>query len=420
MRYVNGFFCSVLIVISPFVKGQEPLSCNPTADEADFSLAFESQNILDSNIHILTGGGDYCLGNTVMIPANVDNFSDVATFQLKYSYNKDSLVCEGLTNVHPQLLDSLKGWDDSTAGMIILEWNSPTPVTFFRPETVAELVFTVKYPGQGNISWITGATESYFLDSEGNPIPAEFQNGEVNIYEPPHILLDQSRTVCIGQFVSIMSIAVGNQPPLTYRWIYPSGDTTSNDPVFFSVNPADAGLYTLLVTDQVGCTDQKSLELIVHNNPVTAFHGIDTLEMHTGGLLHAGSGLGSYLWNTGETTESITINAEGMYVVEMESLWGCLGSDSVYIKLTYEEISESNVPAILIFPNPTNDILTIQFKEKKEDAGLVIYDIRGMKMVSQQIQQESTAIDIGNLIPGIYFIELTNNHYRMIRKLVVY
>jgi gliding motility-associated-like protein len=312
-------------------------------NDCDTTFTFEIQNIILTYLHAITGPGGHCLGNTAMVPVNVDNFNSVAIFHLKLSYNADNLQCEGFTNVQPQLLDSLTGWVDQAAGIINLAWNSPSPLTFTQPETIAELVFTTKNPGQGELSWYTGTTESYFTNSSGNPIPAEFSTGQVTIYEPPEIILDQSKTVCTGQFVSIMSIAVGNQPPIDYHWIYPNGDTTSTDPFFFSVTPADAGLYTLLAIDCVGCTDQKSIELIVNENPVAAFHGTDTLVMQAGDLLDAGSGLSSYLWNTGDSSESIVITSEGMYMVEMESPVGCLGSDSVYVKLVSEEIPEFEI-----------------------------------------------------------------------------
>jgi gliding motility-associated-like protein len=307
-------------------------------NDCDTTFTFEIQNIILTFLHAITGEGGHCLGNTAIVPVNVDNFNSVASFHLKLSYNADNLQCEGFTNVHPQLLDSLTGWVDQYAGIINLAWNSPSPVTFTQPETVAELVFTTKNPGQGELDWYTGTTESYFTNAGGNPIPAEFSTGQVTIYEPPQIILGQSKTVCTGQFVILMSLASGNQPPIDYQWIYPNGDTTSNDPTFFSVTQANAGLYTLLATDRVGCTDQKSIELIVSENPVAAFHGTDTLEMNEGEFLDAGAGLSSYLWNTGDSTESIVIQAEGMYIVEMESQIGCLGSDSVFVKLKEEEI----------------------------------------------------------------------------------
>jgi gliding motility-associated-like protein len=304
----------------------------------DTNFTVEIQNVILTYLHAVTEEGGHCLGNTAMVPVYVDNFNSVADFHLKLGYNSDNLACEGFINVNVQLLDSLTGWVDQAAGKIHLAWNNELPLTFSQQAKVADLVFTTKNPGQGEIAWYTGETESYFTNSSGNPIPAEFSTGQVTVYEPPEIILNQSKTVCTGQFANLMSIAVGNQPPLTFRWIYPAGDTTDNDPFFFSVTQANAGLYTLKATDRVGCTDQKSIELIVSDNPVATFHGTDTLEMQAGDVLDAGSGLASYLWNTGDTTESIVILSAGMYWVGMESLIGCVGTDSVYVKLIEDEI----------------------------------------------------------------------------------
>jgi gliding motility-associated-like protein len=327
----------------------------------DTTFSVEIQNIILTYLHAITGPGGQCLGNTALVPVNVDNFNSVADFHLKLGYNADNLQCEGFANVQPQLADSLTGWVDIAAGDIHLAWKSADAVTFAGTEKVADLVFTTKNPGQGQLSWYTGETESYFTNTSGNPIPAEFSTGEVTVYEPPQIILDQSKIVCTGQYVSLMSIATGNQPPIDYQWIYPNGDTTSNDPFFFSVTPADAGLYTLLAIDRVGCSDQKSIELIVSDNPVAAFHGMDTLEMHEGDVLDAGAGMASYRWSPGDTTQSIVIQAEGKYVVEMESQVGCVGRDSIYVKLTTEEIPEFN----LYIPNafsPNGDGINDSFK----------------------------------------------------------
>jgi gliding motility-associated-like protein len=352
----------------------------------DTTFTVEIQNVILTYLHAVTGEEGICEDSTALIPVNVDNFNNVADFHLKLGYNADNLECEGFVNVNVQLLDSLTGWVDPVAGDIHLAWNAPNAVTFTGTEKVADLVFTTKTRGQGDLAWYTGETESYFTNSSGNPIPAEFQTGEVKIYEPPEIILDQSKTFCTGQFASLMSIAVGNQPPLTYRWIYPAGDTTSNDPFFFNVTQADAGLYTLLATDRVGCTDQKSIELIVSENPIAAFHGTDTLEMQAGDVLDAGTGLSSYLWNTGDSTESIVINAEGMYKVEMESPVGCLGSDSVYVNLVSEEIPEFDIFVPNAF-SPNGDGVNDVFRVVAEGLSIVncqlsIFDRWGSEVFS--------------------------------------
>jgi gliding motility-associated-like protein len=383
----------------------------------DTSFTIEVQNIILTYLHAITGPGGHCLGNTAMVPINVDNFNAVAAFHLKLSYNADNLQCEGFANVHPQLIESLTGWVDQGAGEINLAWNSASPVTFDQPEKVADLVFTTKNPGQGDMTWYTGTTESYFTNAAGNPIPAQFQTGEVKIYEPPEIILDQSKTLCEGQFASIMSIAIGNQPPINYRWIYPAGDTTSNDPLFFNVTQADAGLYTLLATDRVGCIDQKSIELIVSENPVAPFHGLDTLELHSGDVLDAGSGMESYKWSTGDTVQSIVIQAEGMYIVGMESLFGCLGTDSIYIKLTSEEIPSNNI----FIPNAfspdgdgLNDIfMAIATSDYIQKFHMLIFDRWGGEIFeSNDIMLGWDGTLHGKLLPGgMYTYKITYSIY---------
>jgi gliding motility-associated-like protein len=352
----------------------------------DTSFTVEIQNVILTYLHAVTGEEGICEASTALIPVNVDNFNNVAEFHLKLGYNADNLECEGYTNVNIQLLDSLTGWVDAIAGDIHLAWSGELPLTFSQPEKITDLVFTTKNPGQGELAWYTGETASYFTNASGNPIPAQFSTGEVTVYEPPEIILDQSRTVCNGQVVSITGIALGDQSPIEYQWIYPNGDTHNSDPFFFSVTQADAGLYTLLATDRVGCTDSKSIELIVSENPVAAFHGTDTLEMHAGDVLDAGEGMLSYRWSPGNTTQSIVIQQAGMYSVEMESQIGCIGSDSVYVKLVSEEIPDF----VIYVPNafsPNGDGVNDEFRveadgSRIEDIGYRIYDRWGGEVFS--------------------------------------
>jgi gliding motility-associated-like protein len=206
-------------------------------------------------------------------------------------------------------------------------------VTLDSTQTIINLVFNTKQPGQSQLDWYTSPLDSYFLDASGQMIPVEYWSGQVNIYNPPIIYMDELKHACVGQEVTLTGIATSDQPPVTYEWTYPDGHTTTTEPYFESVSMADAGVYTLHATDALFCDDRKSIRLIVHENPVAEFHGKDTLVVPSGYELHAGDGMASYLWNTLEVTESIEITEEGMYVVELTSLAGCFGIDSVYVRL---------------------------------------------------------------------------------------
>jgi gliding motility-associated-like protein len=293
---------------------------------------------------------------------------------------------------------------NQAAGEITLMWQSDVPVTFAQIETITELVFTSKEAGTGQLEWYATATESYFIDASGTPIPAEFYAGLVEIYDPPVILLESPINACEGQTVTIPGIAHGLNPPLTYEWIYPNGQTDSVQPYFSSVTLADAGYYTLLVTDALGCTDQESVYLSVSAIPVAAFHGSDTLTVPRGFILEAGSGMASYLWNTGAITESIKIIAEGMYIVELESWAGCIGIDSVYILFA--------PPECFYIPNaftPNGDGLNDIFKPVTfcpvTDYHMLIYNRWGEKLFeSNDISTGWDGRKNGNLCPGDTYV----------------
>ncbi|MFA4864775.1 MAG: hypothetical protein WC605_13515, partial [Bacteroidales bacterium] len=206
-------------------------------DENDCDTIFtvEIQNIILTYLQAIADSGNHCHGDAVTIPIEVENFNSVATFRLQLSYNVDNLQCEGYTNVNPQLQNNLTGWVDQAAGEITFQWQDTVALTLSQSDSVAELVFTTKQPGLGDLDWYTGTTESYFTNLQGSAIPAEFHTGEVNIYEPPSILLSASKTVCEGQMLSIMGIASGNQPPFSYQWTYPDGQVTDSDPFIFSI-----------------------------------------------------------------------------------------------------------------------------------------------------------------------------------------
>jgi gliding motility-associated-like protein len=311
------------------------------------SFEIEVKNPILNHLQAITGPSEHCFGNSAIVPVEVNQFNQVATFQMKLKFNVNNLMCEGMTNIHPLLEAGLEGFVNQESGEIILKWHSDAGYTFGQMVTVAELIFIPKIPSVEQLEWYTGANESYFEDINGTPILAEFLTSEIIIYNPPEIFLDEEITICEGEALSIASVANCSYPPLNLEWTYPDGQVHSADPNFSYVRVSHAGDYILRATDAMGCTDQKTIRLIVGQKPLVSFHNIDTLITYPGYILHAGYGSTFYKWNTGETTESIVIMQEGNYEVELTSWAGCTAIDSIYILFPNEEIDRK----CLFIPN---------------------------------------------------------------------
>lgn len=88
---------------------------------------------------------------------------------------------------------------------------------------------------------------------------------------------------------------------------------------------------------------------------------------------------------------------------------------------TVTAVTEEPVQEITIYPNPSDDILNVQYEVNAGDgdAVLMIYDLNGKLVVSGKIHHGNAHFDIKHLLPGIYMIRLDNDQNTAPRKLIV-
>ncbi|MEI6815984.1 MAG: kelch repeat-containing protein [Bacteroidota bacterium] len=113
-----------------------------------------------------------------------------------------------------------------------------------------------------------------------------------------------------------------------YHWS--TGATTQ------AITVNSSNTYRVTVTDINGCSAPASIIVTVHANPIPTITGnflcvLDSSVIHTGSYSH-------YLWNTGATTQSITVHSSNTFVLTVTDAYGCTGSVS---------------RAVSIFHNPT-------------------------------------------------------------------
>jgi hypothetical protein len=82
-------------------------------------------------------------------------------------------------------------------------------------------------------------------------------------------------------------------------------------------------------------------------------------------------------------------------------------------------INESrNSSNISVFPNPATDIITIEITGIFKASYLSIMNIEGQQVITRQIKEPQTQLDISNLPSGVYFVKLTNDKTVKVGKMI--
>ena len=123
-------------------------------------------------------------------------------------------------------------------------------------------------------------------------------------------------------------------PPL-FSW-------TNGGPGYsFFASPLDTTTYIYSATfGDLTCIDSVRVDLL--STPFDPFLDSAFLCWDQQLTLNAGSGYASYLWSTGDTTQSIVVSTQGLVWVEANNQLGCLGRDSLWVWQTPEPIFSSD------------------------------------------------------------------------------
>ncbi|MEO7265943.1 MAG: fibronectin type III domain-containing protein [Ferruginibacter sp.] len=220
--------------------------------------------------------------------------------------------------------------------------NTATATTFFTsippPTITGNLSFcpggnTVLDAGAGysSYSWSTGASTRTITVSNAANISVTVTNANgcsassavvTSIYNPPVPQILGNSGFCAGGSLTLTATA----GYVNYLWS--TTETTS------SINVNTAGLYSVTVTDNNGCTGTSSRSAIQYPSPSPVISGTLSFCAGTTTTLNAGTGYSSYLWSTGATSQTIVVNTVSKFVVTVTSSNGCTGKDSVNTSLT--------------------------------------------------------------------------------------
>ncbi|MDE5420513.1 gliding motility-associated C-terminal domain-containing protein, partial [Labilibaculum sp. DW002] len=181
----------------------------------------------------------------------------------------------------------------------------------------------------GNIGstylWSTGeTTQTITVSTSGNySVTITDANGcsasdDVNatIHANPTVNLGADQETCSGNSITFDARNIGS----TYLWS--TGETTQ------TITVSTSGNYSVTITDANGCSATDNANATIHANPTVDL--VADQETCAGGTITFDAGnIGStYLWSTGETTQTINVSTSGNYSVTITDANGCSATDN--------------------------------------------------------------------------------------------
>ncbi len=190
-------------------------------------------------------------------------------------------------------------------------------------------------PGFSSYLWSTGSeaqsitvTEAglYYVTVTDTTGCEASDSVNVDVIDKPVIDLGSDIILCEGD-TAVLDAGTGYA---SYEW-----NTGETDP---AIEVTDGGTYYVTVANSEGCLTTDSIQVTIESLPVIDL-GQDTLICPGEEIqLDAGEGFASYSWNTGATSQQITVTETGTYVVEATTTGGCTVTDS--IEVNYHESGE--------------------------------------------------------------------------------
>lgn len=195
------------------------------------------------------------------------------------------------------------------------------------------------YSWLNNTSLISGQTASTLTVNQTGNYKAIVTNttsgcsdtsvaANVTVNAKPVVNLGNDTAVCANV---PLTLNAGN-PGAAYLW----NDNSTNSTLVASA----AGQYRVKVTNSFNCSTSDTINIAHKVVPVVSL-GNDTMICHVQPLtLNAANPGAAYLWNTGATSQTISVNQAGTYSVSVTNASNCTGTDAI---------------AITIMPQPVND-----------------------------------------------------------------
>ncbi len=271
--------------------------------------------------------------------------------------------------------------------------------------------------GGSTYVWSTAATSAGIIVRNAGTYKVTVTNAAGCVDSTTRTLVVNARPTAILIVAGVSTFCQGDSTILrsrggvTYRWTTPTG-TTADSNIVAKVS----GVYKVLVSNALGCSDSANITITVNPKPTVSF----TSTSLGGNATFTNTSIGgnTYSWSFGDTSMvATTMNttrkywANGTYSVKLvvTSAAGC--RDSITNSIVITKVANEEILAglkALVYPNPTARNLHIEFQTTTIQFGtndyISVTDAFGREIYRQAIGGNFVELNTENWAAGLYMI----------------
>jgi hypothetical protein len=176
---------------------------------------------------------------------------------------------------------------------------------------------------------------------------------------------------------------------------YDVGWTAAGEWMEYLVNVSKAGSYAMTARI-ASATDGNQFRIDLGGQDIT---GLVTIN-------NSGQGLQTYANYTSNVTLTVGLNVLRLYVSKANGGFNLNKLTFVQNVTTGISTSEESNTSFIAYPNPANDVLTIQVNDLDLGKQLSLMNTAGIEVLNHKIDKASSMISLSNLSAGVYVLKL--------------
>ncbi len=300
----------------------------------------------DDNFSVTVTSGNGCVTtdnvdvtlNGVVLPTLGPNatFCDIATLDAGYpgsTYTWSTTETTQTINVTVSGTYSVTVIDQNSctgSNSVTITIVPATPVSFGADITAcSNNPVTLNAGLASSYLWSDGSTGSTLLvPSSGYYWVQNTNAGGCSSSDTVQVTYNNAPVFTLGADATACDALLLNEflPNSTYLW-----NASATTPSF---NVTSSGTYTLTITSTLnGCSETDAIIVTINDLPIVNLGNDTSLCSYATGVIDAGNTGSTFQWNSGQTTQTISVAATGNYLVTVTDVNGCTSSDNLNVTM---------------------------------------------------------------------------------------